>query len=59
MIENVFVLHHTHVDFGYTDDRDKVCDDLVSMVDEVIDLVENSADRPEGDAGIVLNLYIY
>jgi len=38
MIEHVFLLPHTHVDFGYTDNRDKVCDNLVGMIDEVTDL---------------------
>jgi len=47
MIEKVFILHHTHVDFGYTDDRGKVCDELVEMVDQVTDLVAGSLDRPD------------
>ena len=47
MIDRVFLLHHTHVDFGYTDSRDKVCNELVDMVDQVIDLVETSRNRPE------------
>jgi hypothetical protein len=49
MIEKVFLLHHTHVDFGYTDSREKVCRDLVDMVDRVTDLVVDSAGRPEAE----------
>ena len=40
MIEKVFILHHTHVDFGYagfTSTRDNECDGLVGMVDRAID----------------------
>ena len=47
MIENIFILHHTHVDFGYTGARDQVCDELVGMVDQVTDLVNSSDDRPD------------
>ncbi len=46
MIEKVFILHHTHVDLGYTAPRDKVCSDLVAMVDEVIELVDKYRDNP-------------
>jgi len=46
VIERVFILHHTHVDLGYTDDRDKVCDELVAMVDEATRLAMESRDRP-------------
>ena len=42
MIEKIFILHHTHVDLGYTDLREKVCKDLVDMVDQTIALVESS-----------------
>lgn len=45
MIEKVFILHHTHVDFGYTDDRTRVCDDLVHMVERVTDLVSKTASQ--------------
>src|SRR3972149_321867 len=47
MIEKIFILHHTHVDMGYTTSRDEACDHLVSMIDHVTDLVESSGDRPE------------
>jgi len=47
MIEKIFLLHHTHVDLGYTDDRDKVDADLIAMVDGVTDLVAASPAAPE------------
>ena len=50
MIEKVFILHHTHVDFGYcghVNTKDRECDNLVAMVDEAIELIDRSADRPE------------
>lgn len=47
MIENVFILHHTHFDFGYTDERDKVLQKLVGMLDQVTDLVAASKGQPE------------
>jgi len=46
MIEKVFILHHTHVDFGYTDDRDTVCDELVDIVDQATRLLAESRSRP-------------
>ena len=49
MIEKIFILHHTHVDMGYTGDRKSVCDLLVDMVEQVIELVQSSADRPEAE----------
>ena len=49
MIEKIFILHHTHVDIGYTGDREKVCNDLVGMVERTMELVEASAERPEGE----------
>jgi hypothetical protein len=47
MIRDIFILHHTHVDLGYTDSREKVFGDQVDMVDEATDLVNASAQRPE------------
>ena len=49
MIKKIFLLHHTHVDFGYTDNRDKICRDLVKMVDKVSDFVDGSAGRADGE----------
>lgn len=46
-IEKVFILHHTHVDLGYTDIRPRVERALVDMVDEALDLCKRSARRPE------------
>jgi len=46
MIRDIFILHHTHVDIGYTGDRAEVCDQLVAMVDQVIDLVAAARRRP-------------
>lgn len=47
MISKIFILHHTHVDFGYTGDREKVCNDLVRMVEQSTALVERMRERPE------------
>ena len=49
MIEKIFLIHHTHVDLGFTDDRDKVLTSLVSMIDRVSDLVDSSAARPTSE----------
>ncbi|MFA5863204.1 MAG: hypothetical protein WC975_00800 [Phycisphaerae bacterium] len=49
MIEKIFILHHTHVDFGYTGPREKVNQDLVAMVDQAIDLIDRSMYRPESE----------
>ena len=46
-IEKIFVLHHTHVDFGYTDLREVVEGDLIDMVESSLDLAIASASRPE------------
>ncbi len=46
VIERIFILHHTHVDFGYTDAREKVCADLVSMAEKAAEIIEQSKDRP-------------
>ena len=46
-IEKVFLLHHTHVDLGYTGTRADVERELVRMVDVSLDLVTASASRPE------------
>jgi len=46
-IEKVYILHHTHVDMGYTDTRRAVEPQLVDMVDRTIDLAVETADRPE------------
>jgi len=46
MIERIFILHHTHVDFGYTDAREKVCADLVSMAEKAAEIIEQSKNRP-------------
>lgn len=48
-IERVFIIHHTHVDLGYTAPRDQVYRDLADMVDRTIDLIDQHADRPEGE----------
>jgi hypothetical protein len=45
MIEKIFILHHTHVDFGYTDSREKVNGDFRQMIDRAIDLVDQSSNR--------------
>ena len=45
-IERIFILHHTHVDLGYTGPREQVCRDLVDMVDEAIDRVAEHAAAP-------------
>jgi len=49
MIRKVFLLHHTHVDIGYTGDRGQVCDDLVAMVGRCTDLIEQHRHRPESE----------
>ncbi|MCK5802876.1 MAG: hypothetical protein KAI66_08590 [Lentisphaeria bacterium] len=43
-IEQIFILHHTHTDLGYTGNRETVCQDLVDMVDTAIDHVAAHAD---------------
>lgn len=48
-IEKVFLLHHTHVDLGYTDFRSVVEPELIDMVDTTLDLVAESASRPEAE----------
>ncbi|OGV71768.1 MAG: hypothetical protein A3K19_06820 [Lentisphaerae bacterium RIFOXYB12_FULL_65_16] len=48
-IERIFILHHTHVDLGYTGDRDAVCGDLVRMVDLSIDAVAATQDEPDAE----------
>lgn len=45
MIKKIFILHHTHVDFGYTDSREKVIGDFRHMIDRANDLVEQSSSR--------------
>jgi hypothetical protein len=45
MIEKIFILHHTHVDFGYTDSREKVIGDYQKMIDQTMDLVDHSSNR--------------
>ncbi|MBN1557782.1 MAG: hypothetical protein JW951_06510 [Lentisphaerae bacterium] len=46
MIERIFILHHTHVDLGYTGDRVSTCRDLVDMVDRAVDHVEATRHAP-------------
>ena len=45
-IEWNFILHHTHVDLGYTGNREQACRDLVDMVDGAIDRVAEHAAAP-------------
>ncbi|MBN1554301.1 MAG: hypothetical protein JXA11_06120 [Phycisphaerae bacterium] len=47
MIQKIFIVHHTHVDFGYTGDRQVVLNDLVNMIDVADDLIVKSRRRPE------------
>lgn len=46
-IEKIFLLHHTHVDLGYTDTRGFVERKLIGMMDTSLDLVKDSANRAE------------
>lgn len=47
MIQKIFIVHHTHVDFGYTGDRVDVLNDLVNMIDVADDLIVKSRRRPK------------
>ena len=44
-IERIFILHHTHVDLGYTELSPWVDEALINMVNETLDLVAQHRDR--------------
>lgn len=46
MVEQVFIIHHTHVDLGYTGPRQQMCGQLTNMVGEVSDAIKRNSSRP-------------
>ncbi|MBI4026757.1 MAG: hypothetical protein HY360_17370 [Verrucomicrobia bacterium] len=45
-IRRIYILHHTHVDLGYTAERNDVYRDQVEMVGQAMELVERGRKRP-------------
>jgi alpha-mannosidase len=43
----VHLLHHTHVDIGYTDLPSRVCEQQAEILDQVVDLCERTRGLPE------------
>ncbi|UCH33242.1 MAG: hypothetical protein JSV65_11730 [Armatimonadota bacterium] len=43
----IHLLHHTHVDIGYTDLPSRVCEQHAEILDQVVELCERTREHPE------------
>lgn len=46
MITHVHFIHHSHTDFGYTDEPSRVLIQQVQYLDRALELIENTRDKP-------------
>jgi hypothetical protein len=44
----IFLIHHTHVDIGYTHTQDEVMEKQWRNLEKAMDLIDSTADMPEG-----------
>ncbi|MBI3922876.1 MAG: hypothetical protein HY318_15755 [Armatimonadetes bacterium] len=47
MIEEIYILHHTHADIGYTDLQPLIYEKHVEIIDQALDLCTQTAGYPE------------